>query len=178
MKRYLGALGLTVLRAVSLAASIRCTHKEIRICSGILRRSCADDFFSICRNALDVFEQYDGRRFSLFQRHVKRIVGSEFHTQLALVPRIMELNYDVASRSDAVDIASLMVHELTHARLAWRVKHDDMERIERLCLIEQERFLKKAGRNPRKTPSQLLRTKWWSNEAKQNRLDKVRRRRL
>ncbi len=169
----MGTLALTLLRFVSLAASVKCLHRGIRIYSGILRRSAADDFFRICRSALDVFDHCDTQRFSLFRRHVKRIVGSEFHTQLALFPRFMELNYDVGNKIDSVYLASLMVHELTHALLASRAKHDDMEHIEMLCIVEQERFLRKAGRKPEQTLNQQLRTQWWSNEAKQARLDKA-----
>ena len=174
----MGALGLTMLRYIGLVASAKRVHREICLYSGILRRGNPGNFFKTCEKGLDALALYDSRCFSLFQRHVKRIVGSEFHTQLALAPRMMELNYDVASGINSVDLASLMVHELTHARLARFVKEDKMERIERLCLVEQERFIRRAGWSPRKTERQLLNTRWWTQEAKQRRLDKTRKRLL
>lgn len=97
---------------------------------------------------LEVLKSHDHRRYSRLARVMPEIVlmpisGAEYHSRL----RSCYLGRDLVTK-DPVWVASLLVHESTHAYLrsrgcSWTPAR--YQRIEEICIREQIRFARRAG---------------------------------
>jgi hypothetical protein len=113
-------------------------------------------------------------------RYVKQIVVWPGPYTAAVGPRTVQLSTAHLDPVDALELASVLVHEATHLKIgAWRIPYDDehRERIERLCIKEQTAFLRSAGGDGivmAEILEERLANPWWTAEAHKADLLKLR----
>lgn len=109
-------------------------------------RTPPDESYGAVAAALAVIEAFDQRRLAGIRRHFRRIVvAAQSRTVYWRFARACALSDRSLSTQPAIWIASVLVHEGTHARLHGRgIEPNNMKmraRIEGACVREQIRFL-------------------------------------
>lgn len=126
-------------------------YQGIRIADVNLDDTDDESFLEMTIEALKLIEEHDPHRFRRVRRHVKWIVNSEL-LALGRYQRIFRvcymdfLNYGAGENTprDTVRFASTVVHEATHGHVFSRhiaYTRRLRIRIERLCRLEQKRFV-------------------------------------
>ena len=141
---------------------------------GILT-SCSDDdvdcdvFFQRIQHALDLIGRYDERRLERMKRDVKAIaLGLPAFSYSFYAPSVAAvfLNAKLFPAASAENIAAVLVHEATHARLdqaGHRNHAESRERHERICIAEQLAFVRRLP-NSEALANAILRLAeqpWW-----------------
>ncbi len=137
-----------------------------------------DSFFSVTIQALDTLAIIDPRRFLRVQKYIRKIAHIKSGISSYYHPLSVFIVHDF-SKDDIVLYASNIVHEGTHGYLdskGFQYTFKTREQIERICLKEQFRFIKKAiffqdhltherkeeiWSEWKKGFSQALETRWW-----------------
>jgi hypothetical protein len=128
-------------------------------------------FFTKIREALEIIRTNDLHRWACVQRQLRRIVlindgGQAYHREA--IGCVVDL--PTLRTQSALEIASTIVHEATHARFQrWGIdyKQSLRTRIETACVREEIAFLKRIPdtdlliENLRSS----LQTPWWTDEA-------------
>lgn len=133
-------------------------------------RVVASDLFDKVGAALRLIMTSDPPRYARIRRDLKRVLltlasGGQY------LPRLetCRIGIDFVRRSSPLEVAMMIAHEATHARL-WRIGYRyepaDRERIERIC-VRAETML--ASRIPGSAlaiarTEQLLESRWWTRE--------------
>ena len=101
--------------------------------------------------ALDLLELSDPRRFQRLQQHVRAlqlVTLSVFLGRYKPGSRTCQLDRRAVLDRPTIETAATIVHEATHAVLSQRgigYGREIRDRVERLCRLEELRFLKRAG---------------------------------
>lgn len=124
--------------------------------------------FDRLRAACALIETYDARRFLRLQKDVARIVFLESGPEFWHRGRICVL-HDIGSLEEA-QVAAILVHEGTHARLYTRrigYTSHNRKRIEHLCIREELSFLARlpGSQHLIQRTRQKLDEPWWTPEA-------------
>lgn len=114
-------------------------------------------YFEKVRSALELIVQYDTSRFRRIQRDMSRLTlmpnihgGKEASYVLGAGRCLLAREIVVGS---SVDLARILVHELTHARLdrvRVRQSRDRYGRLERLCMLEEVAFVANIPSTPQR----------------------------
>lgn len=134
-----------------IAREHRRKHKGLKLISEVPER--AEDFFRLMKMAVNFLEKYDRRRFSRLTKRIKLIVDTRIgFTCYRRLYNSVETDMGVFTQSlrgqeRIILYASALVHESTHALIADRlsrpIRESERTRVERLCLLEEARFLKR-----------------------------------
>lgn len=136
----------------------------------------ADEVFSIAAAALRLIAATDTRCYRRIRKHVATVLfaygsGGQYLTRL----RTCHISIEYARRVTPLELAMMIVHEATHARL-WYIGcgYDDSvrERVERACVSAEIAF---ASRIPGSAEAidktrRLLETRWWTTAQHGHRL--------
>jgi hypothetical protein len=138
-------------------------------------RAVASGLFDQIGTALQLIRTTDPRRYARICRDLKRVLltlasGGQY------LPRLetCRIGIDYVTRGSSLEVAMMIVHEATHARLwraGFRYEAADRERIERICVRAETAF---AARIPGSAvaiarTTQLLDSEWWTREEHQRR---------
>lgn len=141
----------------------------------------AEAVFSRAAGALRLIATTDPNRYRRIRRDVERLLftsasGGQYLPRL----RTCRIGIDYATRSTTLDLAMMIVHEATHARL-WalgcRYEEGVREKVERICVNAEVAFASRiAGAESSVARSQeLLKSKWWiPEEISRENLDSLR----
>ena len=107
----------------------------------------ADDVFRRVAAALDLIDRYGIGGLDTIRNRLKRLLftetsGGDYHHSI----RTCRISVSYARRVPPVDLAMMIVHEATHARLAEEGRKyigDQREKIERECIAEEVAFAKR-----------------------------------
>jgi hypothetical protein len=125
--------------------------------------------------ALQLIVTTDPRRYARIRRDLKRVLltlasGGQY------LPRLetCRIGIDYVRRSSPLEVAMMIVHEATHARLwraGYRYEAANRGRIERICVRAETTF---AARIPGSAVAiaqteRLLEREWWTREEHQRR---------
>ena len=162
---FLRPLDMLAHRAIIYSAPRRRVH-------GILT-SCSDDdvdcdvFFEKIQQALDLIGRYDKRRLERMKRNVKAIaLGLPAYNYYASSVAAVLLSAEWFPTASAKNIAGVLVHEATHARLdqaGHRTYAENRERHEKICIAEQLAFARRLP-NSEALVNAILRVaehSWW-----------------
>lgn len=131
----------------------------------------AREVFAGIAAACKLIARYDARLYGRMRRSVRRILVTEASGGHYL-PRLetCRIGLGATRRSSAIELAMLLVHEATHARL-WkagcRYAEKDRARIERMCVDAEVAFAQRVPGSEAAvaTARALLDTAWWRAEA-------------
>lgn len=133
----------------------------------------ADEVFERAALALQLITRTDRKRTLRLKKHVRRILFSRFPGGHYLAGiQACRIGIEYARRVPAIELAMMIVHELTHARLAhagFDYRGECRERIERLCVKHEILFAEQVTGSAdaiRKSVG-LLDSKWWDHSASQ-----------
>jgi hypothetical protein len=135
-------------------------------------RTPSDKSYAGVAESLAVIGTFDPRRLEGIRRYLRRIVvAAQSRTVYWRFARACALSDQSLSTQPAIWIASVLVHEGTHARLHGRgIEPNDMKmraRIERTCVREQIRFLMRVPGSEvyvRHLERELDEGSWFSDE--------------
>ncbi|GGX66408.1 hypothetical protein [Saccharospirillum salsuginis] len=112
------------------------------------------EFFHFITRVLTFVEEVDLKRYQRITQELDWIVNQQalarYSGKYSSSLRMCSVGYDITdetSNDDVIYYASLVIHEATHGyiyRKGIKYSEENWERIERLCVAEQNRFLKKA----------------------------------
>lgn len=157
------------------SASERHAHGIRLLCAG--SEADCESFFVKCSAALDTLDRYDHRRLVRFRRDVRAVAlkssGVCYYDKRF---RIVFLDTG-ALRCDVGYLASILVHEGTHARLhlaGVRDYQENQERHELLCVREQRAFLAGLPESDRLLAmlDRTLARRWWTPSARRAELER------
>ena len=155
-------LGWDALRRSLLVQSRLDQFGTITISSGAMRRDLDVPFAQATRDALEMIQRYDPRRFRVIEREFRLIVNQSLASGASYDRSIRHCKVDFArywvdadgcfcADRQAEDYewylaryASTLVHEATHGRLNslhFAYTQTTRLQIERICVSEQRRFL-------------------------------------
>ena len=157
----LGRLGWDALRRSLLTQSKLDQFGTITVSNAAFRRDLDVPFSQATRDALEMIQHYDPRRFRVIEREVRLIVNQSLASGASYDRSIRQCKIDFARYWVDADgsfwdpkaegyewylarYASTLVHEATHGRLDslhFAYTKDTRLRIERICVSEQRRFL-------------------------------------
>jgi hypothetical protein len=130
----------------------------------------AVEVFSKTVEALRLIAAVDPNRYRRIHKHVVRMLftstpGGHYLPRL----RTCRLGSDYARRSATVDLAMMIVHEATHARLwdlGYRYNESARERIERICVNAEVAFASRipGAENSVARAKKYLDNPWWTTE--------------
>lgn len=130
----------------------------------------ADEVFGKVEDALRLLEKYGPRFHARLRRDVKRLLftetsGGNYLTGL----RTCRIAIDFARRVPPLELAMMIVHEATHARLSRRgfsYADDCRERIERICVGAEIAFAQRVPGSDAAIGKAhaLLEKEWWTSE--------------
>lgn len=153
MNTRISRLGCRVLDRC-LQKTTKTTYKGIRLCDNNCDRSDDQDFISWTKEALDLIETSDLRRFRRVQKEVRYIVNIELHSGGMYMRSVKACDVDfgryrsITHREWALhSYAATIVHEATHGFLFSRGHEytpENREQVERICHDEGIRFLLRA----------------------------------
>jgi hypothetical protein len=130
--------------------------------------------------ALGLLESTSALFYRRVVRYIKQIVVWPGPYTASVRPQTLQLSHAHLDPVDALELASVLVHEATHLKIgAWRIPYDDehRERIERLCVKEQTAFLRSAGSDGivmAEILEERLASPWWTAEAHKADLSRLR----
>ena len=106
--------------------------------------------------ALHLIAEADARRYTRIRRHLRRILIGAFPGRLAQYAhkwRLCQLDDSFVKDPETTinEIASTIIHEATHARIAQRglAYHLDRQRHEHICLEEERAFVSRLPESGR-----------------------------
>ncbi len=154
---------------VRLARSFRYDGLEIRVFE---EADEAREVFLKASDALGLIADRDPADYRRIRRHVSRILFMSVSGGL-YVPRLRTcvISIDYAKRSTALDVAMMIVHEATHARL-WslgcRYTRSAQDWEERTCVKAEIAFASKISDSAQSIArtQNLLSEPWWTDDAK------------
>ncbi len=131
----------------------------------------AADVFAKAGDALRLIAINDPNRYARLKRDLRRVLFT-FSSGGQYLPRLdtCRIGIQYATRSSALELAMMIVHEATHARL-WRAgcQYDGgtRERVERICVDAEIAFASRihGAEHAIARTRQLLETRWWTHEA-------------
>ena len=129
--------------------------------------------------SLELIKAADALQYRRIVRYVRQIVVWPAHYSVATPPSMIQLSIAHVMESDPLELASVLIHEATHLRIARHGipdSNDFRERIERRCVKEQVAFLRTrgfTGEAMAKVFDELLETAWWSDEARRKDFERV-----
>jgi hypothetical protein len=153
----------------------RVDHKGVTLAVGY-KEEHADAFFSKCGAALNLIESVDPRRFNRLRRDLAVLFlsgGGGPYYEEAINAFIVDLT---TFRAVSVErLASMIVHEATHARIRHagnRTYARHKERHERICVRAEIDFVKRlpASSQLLKETERRLEDVWWSEEDRRSRI--------
>lgn len=116
--------------------------------------------------ALKVIAQYTPHRYRHLVRHLRWILvlhGSRFQ----FLPAVwgLTIESDWLDRASETDVACVIIHEATHARLwrlGFRYEPESRERIERVCVRAEAELLRRLGvPGEAEAAMERLEDRWW-----------------
>ncbi len=165
MKPFLGDLPWAVM--IRWSEVRRIERMEVRV---IEDRAVTSGLFDQVGAALRLIMTNDPARYDRIRRDLKRVLltlasGGQY------LPRLetCRIGIDYVRRSSPLEVAMMIVHEATHARLwraGYRYEPADRGRIERICIRAEMTFASRipgSGLAIART-EQLLRSEWWTRE--------------
>lgn len=116
--------------------------------------------------ALHLIARYTPHRYQRLVRDLQWVIAVP-HANFQFLPSIWGCAVDAEwlDRAGVVDIACVVMHEATHARLwrmGFRYAPDCRERVERLCLKAEAELLRRMGREKDATAAlKRISQRWW-----------------
>jgi hypothetical protein len=131
------------------------------------RNDSRECFRSTIEGSLRLIRERDPRRYARVKRHVQWIVnrvantlGAEYRWGIRACSLELQDLREVSHDVHVAFHACLIIHEATHGALESRgvaCDEKNRSRVERLCVVEQNRFAAKLARSdPERYPAQLL----------------------
>jgi hypothetical protein len=169
MKKFSEQSGLSTIFFRTMEI-LFCRYKQygpVKIYGGVDHRNREGTFMIKCRKLMADFESMDVRRYRLFAKRIRKILGSAAYTRFWDFPRSLELNYDDVFKTTPLDFSALLVCETTRARLHDMIpkRRRDADRICRICLQQEIMFREKmTGKTvTEKEYDALVRCKPWTS---------------
>jgi hypothetical protein len=142
------------------------SHRGITICASSFSRVPGREFLQRTREALELVEHFDARRFRRIQREIRFIVHTELpsganYRRVGRFCCVDFARYDFAKDRDWYlrGYAATLVHEATHGAMYSRyIGYTGYRRlrIERLCRAEELRFLRRLDTPDRPWSEQIV----------------------
>lgn len=129
--------------------------------------------------AVSLLAHTDTRMHGQLSRYVRDVFVWAGHYSAAMPPRSIQLCSAHVMDSTALELASVLVHETIHLRIARHgIRYEGIlqERIERRCIREQASFLRKQGDegiSMAEVFEHALNTPWWTDEAHQEDIERL-----
>lgn len=133
------------------------TYKGINLCETANYQWAKDEFIEKSREALDLIEQVDFKRFKRVQKYIIYIKpaiarGTASHLPLSKGCLVdwRKLDFKRYPRASLVLYSAVLIHEATHGYIqskGIRYRGKIRLRIEKLCHLEEARFVKQAVPN-------------------------------
>lgn len=134
------------------------------------KREDAGDVLRRVAVALDLIDRYAIGGLDTIRNHLKRLLfteasGGDYHHSI----RTCRISISYARRVPPVELAMMIVHEATHARLADEGRKyygDQRENIERECVAEEIAFAKRIPGTEQVVArtEALIDHKWWTGK--------------
>lgn len=147
----------TVLAEALLARqTVASEYKGVKICHSPLHLWCNDEFTSTIEHALRLIDEKDALRFARIQRVIHYVrpltLSGDAPAEYVRHSKLCYMDWPMVRAPDdpsltVLSSAILLVHEATHGLLQARgVRHTVARRplIERLCVDEEARFLRRV----------------------------------
>jgi hypothetical protein len=115
MKKFSEQSGLSTIFFRTMEI-LFCRYKQygpVKIYGGVDHRNREGTFMIKCRKLMADFESMDVRRYRLFAKRIRKILGSAAYTRFWDFPRSLELNYDDVFKTTPLDFSALLVCETT-----------------------------------------------------------------
>ena len=129
--------------------------------------------------AFALLAETDPRRHGQLVRYCRNIVIWGGHYTAASPLNDIRLGVPHLMDTSALELASTLVHEVTHLRIArYRIRYDQdsSERIERRCIAEQAAFLREQGSEGQAMAELIMESlsdPWWTDEARRGDVDRL-----
>jgi hypothetical protein len=131
-----------------------------------------EDGLARLRNAIALLGESDPRRYRQLQRYCRTIIVWGGHYTTANAPYGIRLGRPHLMETSALELASTLVHEVTHLRIFRYGIHPAKSligRMERRCIAEQSAFLRRNGPEGEIMATiieeELDQNPWWTKDA-------------
>ena len=131
------------------------------------------------KESLHVLGETDRLKYRQVLRYVRTIYVWAGHYSSANPPESINLCSAHLMSSTQIELASVLVHEAVHLRIARQgIRYEErlQERIERRCIREQVSFLRKQGSKGVAMAAvfeSALNSPWWTDEANQRDIERL-----
>ena len=118
-----------------------------------------------------LIEHTDLRRYWLLKRYLREVVVWGGHYSAAVPPRAIQLSRLHFLEDATLELASVLIHEVTHLQIThYGIPYHEKlrERIERRCVREQAEFLRAQGEEGvliADVYEKALDSAWWTDQA-------------
>ncbi len=144
--------GRRVMEHWLLAGALRRDHRGLMVVA-VGHAEASSGVFNRVSEALDLIARFDQYRFRRLQKDLRRIVVTPFTgANAAYLPgsKTCYLSTRVVEQHSALNVAMLLVHEATHARIeaaGIRQWPDQRSRFERACVRAELAFASRVSRD-------------------------------